>query len=156
MADIVSSTTQQDDNHSNAHANGHPGPNGTTTPNLTADRFRVRAEVTGADEDRHHPLELKPIKVGNPPPSRIPNTPLSVATISFLLGTVFAFGLTVCFLGESWGLWWSRYQLGIYIAAWAVFHWGEFAVTAGWNLEKCSVDCTSTISYSTHSISCNA
>ena len=30
------------------------------------------------------------------------------------------------------------------MASWAVFHWAEFAVTAGWNLEKCSVDCAFT------------
>jgi len=30
--------------------------------------------------------------------------------------------------------------LGFFGAAWAGFHWGEFAVTAGWNLDKCSVD----------------
>ncbi|KNZ81540.1 Protein-S-isoprenylcysteine O-methyltransferase [Termitomyces sp. J132] len=34
--------------------------------------------------------------------------------------------------------WWSTAQLGFFIAAWAGFHWGEFAVTAGWNLEKCT------------------
>jgi hypothetical protein len=30
------------------------------------------------------------------------------------------------------------------MASWALFHWAEFAVTAGWNLEKCSVDCALT------------
>ena len=33
------------------------------------------------------------------------------------------------------------YQLRFFIAAWSFFHWAEFAVTAGWNFEKCSVDC---------------
>lgn len=70
----------------------------------------------------------------------IPNTPLAVATIAFVLGTVFCFGLSVVCYGQLMGYWWSTYQLGFFVAAWAAFHWGEFAVTAGWNLEKCSVD----------------
>ncbi|KAJ7276505.1 Isoprenylcysteine carboxyl methyltransferase family-domain-containing protein [Mycena haematopus] len=76
-----------------------------------------------------------------PPPKytgRIPNTPLFASLISFLLGAVFALGLsTALALGRPW---WATYQLGVFFAAWAAFHWGEYAVTAGWNLEKCSVD----------------
>lgn len=89
----------------------------------------------------HNSLELNPIKVNSQrPDGRIPNTPLSVATISFLLGIVFTLGLTISLLGGSWKIWLTTYQFGVYIAAWAFFHWAEFAVTAGWNREKCSVD----------------
>ncbi|KAE9397116.1 ICMT-domain-containing protein [Gymnopus androsaceus JB14] len=69
----------------------------------------------------------------------LPNTPLSAATIAFSLGTVFCFGLSILVGGLS-AYWWMTYQLGFFIAAWAAFHFGEFAVTAGWNLEKCSVE----------------
>ncbi|KAI0081712.1 ICMT-domain-containing protein [Panus rudis PR-1116 ss-1] len=105
----------------------------------TVPRGVARAEVT-ADLKPENPLELRPVKVGYTPKSYIPNTPLSVATISFILGITFSFGIAVCFLGHTWNLWWSQWPLGVYIAAWATFHWGEFAVTAGWNREKCSVD----------------
>jgi len=69
----------------------------------------------------------------------MPNTPLVVSTIAFFLGSIFALGALIFVVG-GFGLWWSTYQLGFFIAAWAGFHWGEFVVTAGWNLEKCSVD----------------
>ncbi|KAJ4478234.1 Isoprenylcysteine carboxyl methyltransferase family-domain-containing protein [Lentinula aciculospora] len=69
----------------------------------------------------------------------LPNTPLAAATIAFLLGIVFCFGFFV-FLGGYTLYWWTTYQLGFFIAAWSAFHFGEFAVTAGWNLEKCSVE----------------
>jgi protein-S-isoprenylcysteine O-methyltransferase len=49
--------------------------------------------------------------------------------------------MIVFFMGDFGGCWWATPQLGFFIAAWSGFHWGEFAVTAGWNLEKCSVDC---------------
>lgn len=70
----------------------------------------------------------------------LPNTPLSAATIAFSLGTVFCFGFSILLGGLS-GYWWMTYQFGFFVAAWAAFHFGEFAVTAGWNLEKCSVEC---------------
>ncbi|KAL0949432.1 hypothetical protein HGRIS_009492 [Hohenbuehelia grisea] len=74
------------------------------------------------------------------PRGNIPNTPLAASTTSFILGAVFCFGaLTSLGLGFS-QYWWSTYQLGFFVAAWSFFHWAEFAVTAGWNLEKCSVD----------------
>ncbi|KAJ3995393.1 Isoprenylcysteine carboxyl methyltransferase family-domain-containing protein [Lentinula boryana] len=69
----------------------------------------------------------------------LPNTPLVAAIISFLLGSIFCFGLLM-FLGWFSSYWWTTYQLGFFIAAWSAFHFGEFAVTAGWNLEKCSVE----------------
>lgn len=83
-------------------------------------------------------LETRP--VGVVPLGRIPNTPLAASVIAFLLGGVFSLGLYM-FLHGGLTYWWSTYQLGFYLAAWSAFHWGEFAVTAGWNREKCSVDC---------------
>jgi protein-S-isoprenylcysteine O-methyltransferase len=71
---------------------------------------------------------------------KIPNTPLASSTIAFLLGGLFALG-TYTFLFNPSSCWWMTYQSGYFIAAWAFFHWAEFAVTAGWNSEKCSVDC---------------
>jgi protein-S-isoprenylcysteine O-methyltransferase len=70
----------------------------------------------------------------------IPNTPLAVTAISFVLGTVFFAGVTIAIYGPILNYWWSTFQLGFFVAAWALFHWLEFGVTAGWNLEKCSVD----------------
>ncbi len=99
-------------------------------------RLRQRAAAVKAD-----PLQTIPVQADHQPRGRIPNTPLSVALISFLLGSLFAFGLLL-FATNGFGLfWWSTSQLGFFLAAWSAFHWGEFAVTAGWNREKCSVDC---------------
>jgi len=86
-------------------------------------------------------LETNPLT--NIPHGNIPNTPLASSTISFLLGSTFLFGLytAVNDISNTAGL--LTYQLGCFIAAWAFFHWAEFAVTAGWNFEKCSVDCQS-------------
>ncbi|KAJ7507926.1 ICMT-domain-containing protein [Mycena galericulata] len=84
-----------------------------------------------------HPLQPPP------PPNytgRIPNTPLFVSLIAFLLGGVFALGALTFVVNGFTGVWWATAQLGFFAAAWAAFHWGEFAVTAGWNFEKCSVD----------------
>ena len=103
---------------------------------------KIRQREAAATNGQQHPLELRPIR--NPharPAGVIPNTPLSVATISFLLGITFALGFLTFVVGGFQRFWWSTYQFGFYMAAWAFFHWGEFAVTAGWNLEKCSVDC---------------
>ncbi|KAH8118319.1 ICMT-domain-containing protein [Phellopilus nigrolimitatus] len=81
------------------------------------------------------------------PHGTIPNTPCAVSVISFLLGGVFFFSVLLFFskLGglaqtvqEGW--WWATSQLGFFLAAWSAFHWAEFAVTAGWNREKCSID----------------
>lgn len=125
-----------------------PANSNRISSSIRVDRSSIRAEVTGPDLPStppvpSGPLEMKPVSAGVKHGSRIPNTPLSVAAISFILGLVFSFGLAVCFFGNSWGFWWSRSQLGIYISSWAVFHWGEFAVTAGWNREKVGVDCES-------------
>jgi len=74
------------------------------------------------------------------PIGNIPNTPLVASTIAFLLGGLFSLGLLAFIVGGNERRWWATAQLGFFVAAWAGFHWGEFAVTAGWNLEKCSVD----------------
>ncbi|CAG7848608.1 Protein-S-isoprenylcysteine O-methyltransferase; AltName: Full=Farnesyl cysteine carboxyl methyltransferase; Short=FCMT; AltName: Full=Isoprenylcysteine carboxylmethyltransferase; AltName: Full=Prenylated protein carboxyl methyltransferase; Short=PPMT; AltName: Full=Prenylcysteine carboxyl methyltransferase; Short=pcCMT [Serendipita indica DSM 11827] len=79
-----------------------------------------------------------------------PNTPLAASTTSFLLGSLFSIGLWF-FVANSHiipalfkGSWASvafnqpLVQLPFFIGAWAFFHWAEFAVTAGWNREKCS------------------
>jgi len=50
------------------------------------------------------------------------------------------FGALIFAAGGFHGVWWATYQFGFYLAAWSAFHWAEFAVTAGWNKEKCSVD----------------
>ncbi|KAG9218991.1 hypothetical protein CCMSSC00406_0001401 [Pleurotus cornucopiae] len=86
-----------------------------------------------------HPLETVPDSATVRPHGNIPNTPLAASVISFLLGTLFCFGaISAIFSGSS--LWFTNYQLGFFVAAWSLFHWAEFAVTAGWNFEKCSVD----------------
>ena len=90
---------------------------------------------------RKDPLDTVPPDPAHQPRGTIPNTPLSVSLISFLLGSLFSFGLLL-FLTNGYGLyWWSTYQLGFFLAVWSAFHWAEFAVTAGWNRDKCSVDC---------------
>jgi protein-S-isoprenylcysteine O-methyltransferase len=95
------------------------------------ERVRYRAQA--------HPLETKPIN--HIPHGNIPNTPLATSIISFLLGALFSLGMMVFCAGGLDRYWWTTYQLGFFVAAWSGFHWAEFAVTAGWNLEKCSVDC---------------
>jgi protein-S-isoprenylcysteine O-methyltransferase len=71
----------------------------------------------------------------------IPNTLLSVAVVSFVLGSVFMWGLNTLITGTSGSFWWTTPQLGFFVASWAVFHFGEFATTAGWNRHVCSIDC---------------
>lgn len=89
-----------------------------------------------------HPLTTIPDPTYSPH-SRIPNTPLAVAAVSFGLGCTFSLGFVTFALGGLESVWWASYQLGFFVAAWATFHWAEFAVTAGWNLHKCSIDCAS-------------
>jgi protein-S-isoprenylcysteine O-methyltransferase len=84
-------------------------------------------------------LETRPTRDLNEPQETIPNTPLASATISFLLGIVFTLGLALWVTGP-YSLWFTQTQLGFFIACWAAFHWGEFAVTAGWNRDRVSVD----------------
>ncbi|KAG6831136.1 hypothetical protein H0H92_012561 [Tricholoma furcatifolium] len=89
---------------------------------------------------QHHPLQTIPVAT-HEPHGNIPNTPLAVSTIAFLLGSLFSVGLLMFANGGFGGYWWATSHLGFFVAAWSGFHWAEFAVTAGWNLEKCSVDC---------------
>ncbi|KIM29520.1 hypothetical protein M408DRAFT_8173 [Serendipita vermifera MAFF 305830] len=80
-----------------------------------------------------------------------PNTPLAASTTSFLLGSVVSLGLwlvlnnshliTVILQPALWrdvAFNLPGVQLPFFFAAWAFFHWAEFAVTAGWNRDKCS------------------
>ncbi|KAJ7129556.1 protein-s-isoprenylcysteine O-methyltransferase [Mycena epipterygia] len=94
------------------------------------------------NHDPSEPFPRHPLQTPPPPKytGRIPNTPLSASLIAFLLGGVFALGTLTFAVGGFGGVWWATYQLGFFAAAWSGFHWGEFAVTAGWNFEKCSVD----------------
>jgi protein-S-isoprenylcysteine O-methyltransferase len=71
----------------------------------------------------------------------LPNTLLAVASIAFALGGLFSVSLLSFILGGSEKYWWSTYQLAFFFCAWSLFHWAEFAVTAGWNLKKCNIDC---------------
>ena len=89
----------------------------------------------------------------------IPNTPLASATISFLLGSIFALAVRALFvnLGLSAALFDlvktgkvaagtmafnnPLVQLSFFFASWSAFHWGEFATTAGWNRPRVTVDC---------------
>ncbi|KAG1752685.1 Isoprenylcysteine carboxyl methyltransferase family-domain-containing protein [Suillus paluster] len=103
-------------------------------PHNFEDRLRQRASTT------MNANTLETIPVNHRPHENIPNTPLSASTISFLLGCIFSLGLTLFLTGGISGRWWATSQLGFFLAAWSGFHWGEFAVTAGWNRDKCSVD----------------
>jgi protein-S-isoprenylcysteine O-methyltransferase len=91
---------------------------------------------------RNRPLETIPDPGTAIPQGNIPNTPLAVSTISFLLGSIFTLGLLAFLSGGFDSFWFATYQLGFFVASWSLFHWGEFAVTAGWNREKVSIDCT--------------
>lgn len=99
----------------------------------------MSAGLSAQIDPRRHPLATTPII--NRPKGNIPNTPLAASTISFLLGSIFAPSLLLTLFGGFPGSWWATYQLSFFLAAWSAFHWGEFAVTAGWNFEKCSIDC---------------
>jgi len=89
---------------------------------------------------RNRPLEMVPDLATAQPHGTIPNTPLTVSTISFLLGTTFALGSLTFLCGGFHELWFATYQVGFFVASWSAFHCGEFVVTAGWNREKLSVD----------------
>lgn len=107
------------------------------------DGFEERLRQRTAKATQAHALDTVPTNPGLHPRGRIPNTPLAASTISFLLGISFTLGIITFASGGIDRFWWSTYQLGFYLAAWAAFHWGEFAVTAGWNRDKCSIDCMS-------------
>lgn len=97
------------------------------------DRQAIRASISD------NPLNTNPIT--NIPRGNIPNTPLASSTIAFLLGSLFTFGIYSSVIDLSASAPWLTYQLGLFLSSLAFFHWAEFAVTAGWNLEKCSIDC---------------
>jgi hypothetical protein len=97
---------------------------------------------------RSRPLETIPDTSVSQPHGTLPNTPLTVSTISFLLGAIFSLGFSVFLCGGLSSFWFATYQLAFFVASWSAFHWGEFAVTAGWNREKVSVDCTYLLSWS--------
>ncbi|KAI0353593.1 protein-s-isoprenylcysteine O-methyltransferase [Trametes cingulata] len=109
----------------------------TTEAEIDGFEQRLRQRTAARSKDS---LDTVPADPAHQPRGRIPNTPLSVSLLSFLLGVVFSFGLLL-FVTDGYGrYWWSTRQLGFFLAAWSAFHWGEFAVTAGWNRDKCSVD----------------
>ncbi|OSD04178.1 protein-s-isoprenylcysteine O-methyltransferase [Trametes coccinea BRFM310] len=110
----------------------------SATAEPEADGFEQRLRQRAAAKS--HPLNTVPTDTALAPRGRIPNTPLSVSLISFLLGSLFCFGLILFVTNGYQRYWWSTSQVGFFLAAWAAFHWGEFAVTAGWNRDKCSVD----------------
>ncbi|QRW16417.1 isoprenylcysteine carboxyl methyltransferase [Rhizoctonia solani] len=101
---------------------------------------RTTNGFTMPDTTPTNPLETIPTQAHQLPHNNIPNTPLSVATVSAALGIVFALGASLFVSGGVAGSWWATYQLGFFMAIWSFFHWAEFAVTAGWNREKLSVD----------------
>ena len=91
---------------------------------------------------RSRPLETIPDPTASQPHGTLPNSPLAVSTISFILGSIFSLGISVFLCGGLSSFWFATYQLAFFVASWSAFHWGEFAVTAGWNRDKVSVDCT--------------
>ncbi|CAE6416853.1 unnamed protein product [Rhizoctonia solani] len=101
---------------------------------------RTTNGFTMPDPPPTNPLETVPTQAHQLPHNNIPNTPLSVATVSAGLGIFFTLGAGLFISGGVAGSWWATYQLGFFMAVWAFFHWAEFAVTAGWNREKLSVD----------------
>ena len=103
------------------------------------DSFEEKLRLRKAQLE-NHPLNTIPKAKLYRPDGGLPNTPLTASIISFVLGCTFSLGVLTFFRG-GFGSWWNSYQLGFFVAAWSGFHWGEFAVTAGWNLEKCSIDC---------------
>jgi protein-S-isoprenylcysteine O-methyltransferase len=87
-------------------------------------------------------LETIPTSTAHTPHGDIPNTPLMASIIAFSLGIVFAIGFPARLLiGAQTPFWWYTYPLTFFGSSWAAFHYLEFAITAGWNREKCSVDC---------------
>jgi len=105
---------------------------------VQSDAFEER--IRERERLRSRPLETIPDPTASRPSGNLPNTPLAVSTISFLLGSIFSFGFSVFLCGGFSSFWFATYQLAFFVASWSAFHWGEFAVTAGWNREKVSVD----------------
>lgn len=101
---------------------------------------RPRQRLPEQDNAMRHGLETVPAIGEVAPRGTLPNTPLCASLISFLLGGCVATGVVMFLLGGFAGQWWATQQLGFYLAAWGLFHWAEFATTAGWNRDKLSVD----------------
>jgi hypothetical protein len=118
-------------------ASNSPPPSESPPPSLPR---RTTNGFPMPDPPRN-PLETVPTQAHELPRNNIPNTPLSVATVSAVLAIVFTLGAGLFISGGVTGSWWATYQLGFFTAAWSFFHWAEFAVTAGWNRDKLSVDC---------------
>ncbi|KAI0269110.1 ICMT-domain-containing protein [Gloeopeniophorella convolvens] len=108
------------------------------TPGNYSEAFERRLREREATRGR--PLETMPQLSNAQPHGNISDTPLAASTISFLLGSVFASGTLILVCGGSTRFWFTTPQFGFFTAAWAAFHWGEYAVTAGWNRGKLSVD----------------
>ncbi|KAJ7781127.1 protein-s-isoprenylcysteine O-methyltransferase [Mycena metata] len=126
------------DSSSSTASSPTPTPTANANLNLRANANANSNNEMNPNNTRHPLVPPAPAKYTG----RIPNTPLAAALIAFLLGAICALGL-LAFTSGAFALgrpWWATPQLGFFAAAWAAFHWGEYAVTAGWNLEKCSVD----------------
>ena len=95
-----------------------------------------------------NPLETAPVNDVHRPHGTLPNTPLAVSLISFLLGLTFTLGVILCASGGLDGSRWLTSNLGFFVASLGAFHWAEFVVTAGWNRDKVSVDCKQGLSSS--------
>ncbi|KAF9451672.1 ICMT-domain-containing protein [Macrolepiota fuliginosa MF-IS2] len=95
------------------------------------ERLRIRAAT---QNHLHLKAEAADLRGG------LPNTPFAVVTIAFVLGGIFYVSLLAFLVGGFERYWWSTNQLAFFFTAWSFFHWAEFAVTAGWNSEKCNVD----------------
>lgn len=102
---------------------------------------RIATHVAMSAQAAADPLNTAPKSPTAFAHGSIPNTMLTVASIAFGLGIISALGLTAALL--TWPSSW--YQLSFMVAAWSTFHFLEFAVTAGWNRDKLSVDCACTL-----------
>ena len=107
--------------------------------NTASDNDRLENEFQRRVQAPRNVLETIPVT--NQHQGSIPNTPAASAAIAFCLGGLFSLGLYTAAV-EPYNCLRIPCQLGIYLAAWAFFHWAEFFVTASWNRSKCSVDCT--------------
>jgi hypothetical protein len=114
-----------------------------TSQSEVPDGFEERLRQRGAAQQPGEPLSMKfPERYFNSH-QVIPNTLLAAVMISFLLGGVFFWALGLVLSGSDARWWWTTSQLGIFVAAWAAFHFAEFATTAGWNRAVCTIDCES-------------
>ena len=140
-------------------SNMHEAGSSSTSPTGTQSSERVSpSQSQSQSQSQLWSLETQPT-VRDLHKGRIPNTPLASATISFLLGSIFALAVRALFvnLGLSAVLFDlvrtgkvalgtiafnnPLVQLSFFFATWSAFHWGEFAMTAGWNRARVTVDC---------------